>query len=344
MCRLSTRRSRSRTTPVRCFRTRRRPCRRRPSSPPPTRPDRSARGRRCQCRRLASRWLVAGPRQGRAEALLRTGRRLAGRSSGAAGDRGAGRRSAPRRARAGAVRAARRARVGKWGRHDRGRCGSSGRRGRSGHRRHSRPRAARAVAVCRLKGRRTRVAARPDRDAGLTSVASYGSKSSSVQRVTKLQRGSARCPRCRVAVSGTGRSPSADRIGSAVRLTEAMMSRTAAPAEAQQQQQQATVEAQATGTKPRGAMNRMAVWGLVLAILTLGGIGSVLGIVLGSKARTRIRQTGERGAGVAVAAVVVGVITLLVAIAYWIVIARHFGGSGGGGTGGGGGGGGGGAY
>jgi hypothetical protein len=94
-------------------------------------------------------------------------------------------------------------------------------------------------------------------------------------------------------------------------------------------------------------MNRMAVWGLALAILTLGGIGSVLGIVLGAKARTRVSQTGERGAGVAMAAIIVGVVTLLVAIAYWIVIAQHFGGSSGGGGGGGtggGGGGGGGAY
>ena len=90
--------------------------------------------------------------------------------------------------------------------------------------------------------------------------------------------------------------------------------------------------------------NRMAVWALVLAILTLGGIGSVLGIVLGSKARGQVAATGERGRGVATAAIVVGVITLLVAIAYWIVIAQHFGGSSGGGGGGTGGGGGGGGY
>ena len=28
--------------------------------------------------------------------------------------------------------------------------------------------------------------------------------------------------------------------------------------------------------------NRMAIWALVLAILTLGGVGSVLGVVLGA--------------------------------------------------------------
>jgi hypothetical protein len=94
---------------------------------------------------------------------------------------------------------------------------------------------------------------------------------------------------------------------------------------------------EATGSSPR--TNRMAIWALVLAIVTLGGIGSVLGIVLGAKARRQTEQTGERGAGLALAAIVVGVLTLLVAIAYWIVIAQHTGGSGGSGGGGGGGGG-----
>lgn len=85
--------------------------------------------------------------------------------------------------------------------------------------------------------------------------------------------------------------------------------------------------------------NRMAVWALALAILTLGGVGSVLGVVLGAKARGRVRETGEGGGGLALAAMIVGVLTFVVAVVYWIVIAQHFGGSGGGGTGGGGGGG-----
>jgi hypothetical protein len=84
--------------------------------------------------------------------------------------------------------------------------------------------------------------------------------------------------------------------------------------------------------------NRLAAWGLALAILTLGGVGSVLGIVFGAKARQQVRASGERGAGMALAAIIVGAVTLLVAIGYWILIAQHFGGSGGGGTGGGGGG------
>src|SRR4051794_8935911 len=89
--------------------------------------------------------------------------------------------------------------------------------------------------------------------------------------------------------------------------------------------------------KSAAKTNRLAVWALVLAVLTLGGIGSVLGIVLGAKARRQVGDTGERGSGLALAAIVVGVITLLVAIAYWVVIAQHFGGSNGSGGGSGGG-------
>lgn len=77
-----------------------------------------------------------------------------------------------------------------------------------------------------------------------------------------------------------------------------------------------------------------AIWSLVLSILWLGGLGSVAGILLGVSARRRIAGTGERGAGLAVAGIVVGVITLLFAVAYWAVIAVHAGGSGGGGGGG----------
>ena len=77
--------------------------------------------------------------------------------------------------------------------------------------------------------------------------------------------------------------------------------------------------------------NRMAIWSLVLAILTLGGLGSIAGIWLGAAARRRIAETGERGRGLAVAGIIVGVITLLIAIGYWIFIAMH---AAGGGTGG----------
>jgi hypothetical protein len=75
----------------------------------------------------------------------------------------------------------------------------------------------------------------------------------------------------------------------------------------------------------------MAIWSLVLAILTLGGLGSVAGIWLGAAARRKITETGERGRGLALAGIIVGVITLVIAIGYWIFIAVH---ASGGGTGG----------
>src|SRR6266702_8745137 len=86
-------------------------------------------------------------------------------------------------------------------------------------------------------------------------------------------------------------------------------------------------------------INRLAIWSLVLSIITLGGAGSIAGIWLGAAARRRIPETGERGYGLAAAGIVIGVVTLIIAIAYWIFIAMHTGGGGAaGGTGGGGGG------
>lgn len=82
-------------------------------------------------------------------------------------------------------------------------------------------------------------------------------------------------------------------------------------------------------------LNRKAIWSLVLSILALGGLGSVVGIILGVSARRQITTTAERGGALAVAGIVVGVVTLLFAIAYWAFLAMHTGGGGGGGGGGG---------
>ena len=82
----------------------------------------------------------------------------------------------------------------------------------------------------------------------------------------------------------------------------------------------------------------MAIWSLILSIITLGGIGSVAGIWLGVVARRRISVTGERGAALALAGIIVGILTLIFAVVYWAYILMHTGGGGGGGNGGGGGG------
>lgn len=82
--------------------------------------------------------------------------------------------------------------------------------------------------------------------------------------------------------------------------------------------------------------NRTAIWSLILSIVWLGGLGSLAGILLGFSARRRIAETGQRGAGLALAGIVVGVVTLAFAIAYWVFVAQHVGGTGHGGGGGGG--------
>jgi Domain of unknown function (DUF4190) len=79
--------------------------------------------------------------------------------------------------------------------------------------------------------------------------------------------------------------------------------------------------------------SKMAIWSLVLSIITLGGPGSVAGIALGFAARRRITQTGERGHGLAIAGIIIGVLTLVAAIACWAVLAMHAGGTRGGGGG-----------
>lgn len=88
--------------------------------------------------------------------------------------------------------------------------------------------------------------------------------------------------------------------------------------------------------------NTKAIWSLVLSIIWLGGLGSVAGIWLGIVARREIAGTGDRGTRLAIAGIIIGVITLLFAIGYWVFVAVHFGGGGGYGGGGGSGGGGGG--
>lgn len=57
-----------------------------------------------------------------------------------------------------------------------------------------------------------------------------------------------------------------------------------------------------------GRFNRLAIWSLMLSILTLGGIGSIVGSWLGLRARTRIDQSAERGR-LAIAGIIVGVIS-----------------------------------
>jgi Domain of unknown function (DUF4190) len=105
--------------------------------------------------------------------------------------------------------------------------------------------------------------------------------------------------------------------------------------------QSATRPAPAYAGSGTSRVSKMAVWSLVLSIITLGGIGSLAGIILGVAARRRIDASGKAGRSLALAGIIVGVFTLFIALAYWAWLGMHFGTPGGGSGGGGGGGGGG---
>jgi len=57
--------------------------------------------------------------------------------------------------------------------------------------------------------------------------------------------------------------------------------------------------------------SRVAVASLASSVLTLFGIGSIIGIALGVYALNHVAVTGERGRGLATAGILVGAVTLL---------------------------------
>jgi hypothetical protein len=71
--------------------------------------------------------------------------------------------------------------------------------------------------------------------------------------------------------------------------------------------------------------NGSAIASLVLSVLGLFGIGSLLGIIFGHRARREIRQSGgyQGGDGLALAGIIIGYVTLalfVLAIALWITL------------------------
>lgn len=71
-----------------------------------------------------------------------------------------------------------------------------------------------------------------------------------------------------------------------------------------------------------------AIASLVLGILWLGGLGSILAVVFGVIARKEIKASGGalKGDGMALAGLILGIIGIAGAVAYWVGIAifiRH---------------------
>ena len=79
--------------------------------------------------------------------------------------------------------------------------------------------------------------------------------------------------------------------------------------------------------QPQQSTNPLAIWSLVASILGVvflivcysGVLGAIVGIVLGVVALNQIKQTKQNGQGLAIAGIVVGALTLLLAIPLVIV-------------------------
>ncbi len=72
---------------------------------------------------------------------------------------------------------------------------------------------------------------------------------------------------------------------------------------------------------PQTGTNSFAVFSLVASVVgLLCGVGSIIGIGLGAIAINQIKKTGQRGYGLAVAGIVVGVASLVISVA-WITYA-----------------------
>ena len=80
----------------------------------------------------------------------------------------------------------------------------------------------------------------------------------------------------------------------------------------------------ATPVQPNAGWSGFAIAGFVLSLLGLFGVGSVLGIIFGVLGRNRARTNGQRGEGLAIAAIIIGIVTLLGFIAALTTGHVHF--------------------
>lgn len=86
-----------------------------------------------------------------------------------------------------------------------------------------------------------------------------------------------------------------------------------------------------TGTNPRmmvppttAAWNGFAIASLACAVTWLYWVGSILGIVFGVIARKQIRERGEQGAGLALAGIIIGAVSLALIVFFLGSLALAF--------------------
>jgi hypothetical protein len=90
-----------------------------------------------------------------------------------------------------------------------------------------------------------------------------------------------------------------------------------------------TSDASTTTSPPIPRTNPMAIASLVLSVLGLLGVGSVLGIILGAKARRQVRMSHgtQNGDRLALAGIVVGICTLAIAVVVvtlWLIALANY--------------------
>ena len=82
------------------------------------------------------------------------------------------------------------------------------------------------------------------------------------------------------------------------------------------------------GYYPQGpapwSTNGMSIASLILAILWLGGIGSLLGVIFGHVGRGQIKKRPQRGGGIATAGLIIGYVGLIASVTFWASLPRIF--------------------
>lgn len=66
----------------------------------------------------------------------------------------------------------------------------------------------------------------------------------------------------------------------------------------------------------------LAVTGFVLTLLWFGGFGTLLGLLLSFIALSEIKRTGKNGRGLAVAGIVIGLLSIVPTVIMWSAIIR----------------------
>jgi hypothetical protein len=72
---------------------------------------------------------------------------------------------------------------------------------------------------------------------------------------------------------------------------------------------------------PAAKTNALAIASLVASVISLCGVGSIAGIVLGVVALNQIKVSGESGRGLALAGIIVGAVTLLLSLLWLVIVA-----------------------